>query len=231
MSGLPSPTIGILIPVYNDWAAIRALLPQLDATLAAHGSGVTLILVDDASSEPADLEGALDGLSSIRRTVLVSLRRNLGHQRAIAVGLALVHERLPHDIVVVMDGDGQDRVEDVPRLIAQVTRLDGRAIVFAERVRRSEGLLFAVCYHLYRVAHLVLTGERVRFGNFSAVPKACLARLVSVSELWGHYAAAVIRSRIPYVSVGTTRAERLAGRPTMKFTGLVVHGLAALAIL
>ena len=102
--------------------------------------------------------------------------------------------------------------------------------MFAERVRRSEGVLFTLCYHVYRAAHLLLTGERVRFGNFSAVPRACLDRLVAVSELWGHYAAAVIRSRIPYGSVATERAERLAGRPTMKFTGLVVHGLSALAI-
>lgn len=90
--------------------------------------------------------------------------------------------------------------------------------------------MFALSYHLYRIVHWVLTGERVRFGNFSAVPWSCLERLVSVSELWGHYAAAVMRSRIPYVSIRTNRGNRLAGRPQMRFTGLVVYGLRALAI-
>ena len=230
MPDVENTSLAVLIPVYNDWEAVRALLPRLNQTLHKEQWRVTVVLIDDGSSEPANLAGVVSGLSSIERTILVSLRRNLGHQRAIAIGLTLVHERFPHDTLVIMDGDGQDQPEDVPRLVLEAHREGGSSIVFAERVRRSEGALFAVCYHVYRAAHLLLTGERVRFGNFSAVPRACLERLVSVSELWGHYAAAVIRSRIPYVSIVTTRARRPAGRPTMRFTGLVVHGLSALAI-
>lgn len=225
-----SESIAVLIPIYNDWDAVRALLPRLDGVLGQSDWTATVILIDDASTTTAELTDVVSKLRSIRQVVLVSLRRNLGHQRAIAIGLTVSQVRFPHDTLVIMDGDGQDRPEDVPRLVLETRQRGGTSIVFAERRRRSEGIVFTLGYHLYRLAHLLLTGERVRFGNFSAVPRACLDRLVAVSELWNHYAAAVIRSRIPYESIRTTRAGRLAGRPQMKFTSLVVHGLSALAV-
>jgi len=225
-----SESIAVLIPIYNDWDAVQALLPQLDEVLGQFNRPATVILVDDASTAAVTLTDVVSNLQAIGQVVLVSLRRNLGHQRAIAVGLTVSQLKFPHDTLVVMDGDGQDRPEDVPRLVDEALRRGGTSIVFAERRRRSEGIVFTLCYHLYRLAHVLLTGERVRFGNFSAIPRACLDRLVAVSELWSHYAAAVIRSRIPYASIRTTRARRLAGRPQMKFTALAVHGLSALAV-
>ena len=75
--------------------------------------------------------------------------------------------------------------------------------------------------------HWLLTGYRVRVGNFSVIPAAVLSRLVVVSELWNHYSAAVFNARIEYTTIPTVRSPRLAGRTSMDFTALVVHGLSA----
>jgi polyisoprenyl-phosphate glycosyltransferase len=118
----------------------------------------------------------------------------------------------------------------VPRLVARLHELGDGAIVFAERRRRSEQLAFRVFYGLYRILHRLLTGIPVRVGNFSVVPAALLARLVVVSELWNHYAAAVFKARLPRDTVPTERSPRLYGKSQMNFVALVAHGLSALSV-
>jgi glycosyltransferase involved in cell wall biosynthesis len=161
---------------------------------------------------------------------VLGLRRNLGHQRAIAVGLAYIREQTPCDCVVVMDADGEDRPSDVPALLAHMDREGRGKIVFAARHRRSDGIVFRLFYFAYRLIHRALTGVAVRVGNFSAVPASCLDSLVVVSETWNHYAAAVFRSRIPYTSIPVVRGMRIAGKSHMDFVSLVTHGLSAMAV-
>ena len=166
----------------------------------------------------------------IREVEILQLRRNVGHQRAIAIGLAYLEASIRCEAVVVMDGDGEDRPEEVPRLVDELERTGGRHIVFAERLRRSEGPLFVTMYALYRWLHVILTGERVRFGNFSAIPAPLVGRLVAMSDLWNHYAAAVVKSRIPYTGVVTTRGFRYSGATKMNYIALVTHGLSAMSV-
>jgi hypothetical protein len=129
-----------------------------------------------------------------------------------------------------MDSDGEDAPEDVPRLVARSEQEGRRKIVFAERTKRSESRSFRAFYVLYRTAHRVLTGHRVRVGNFSVIPRDRLAGLVASSELWNHYAAAAFTSRQPFATVPTRRARRLDGRSKMNFVNLVIHGLSAISV-
>jgi hypothetical protein len=129
-----------------------------------------------------------------------------------------------------MDGDGEDDPTDVPRLVAQLQENGYRKLVFAERTKRSESTTFKLFYGLYRFAHKLLTGIPVRVGNFSAVPVSVLRQLVVVSDLWNHYAASVIKARLPYESIPTVRASRLAGKSRMNFVALVIHGLSAISV-
>jgi hypothetical protein len=188
-----------------------------------------VVLVDDGSTQPAppDLIGRPIALS---RVSLLSLRRNLGHQRALAVGLSYVEAHLPCRALVVMDGDGEDAPADVVRLLDRFEKEGGQTVVFAERTRRSESTLFRVFYAGYRWAHWVLTGIRVRVGNFSVLPFARLSSLVVVSDLWNHYPASVFRSRLPFTAHRTARAKRLVGQSKMNFLSLVIHGLSAIAV-
>jgi hypothetical protein len=220
----------VLVPIYNDWAAAGLLLPRLDQVLANSDLTADVLLIDDGSttSVPADWPGHdWRALNSIE---VLSLRRNVGHQRAIAIALAFVERHRSPDVVVVMDGDGEDAPEDVPRLLACLHQNERNTVVFAERTRRSESAMFQVFYALYRWAHRVLTGIPVRVGNFSAIPLRLLRRLVVVSELWNHYAAAVFKARLPRASIPTERAARLAGRSRMNYVDLVMHGLSALSV-
>lgn len=219
----------VLMPVFNDWTAVLLLIKDLDRVLADRDVTAEVVLVDDGSTAAAP-EALSESLRAISKVDILHLRRNLGHQRAIALGLAYVRAARECRAVVVMDGDGEDRPADVLQLLTRFEVEGGRKIVFAARLRRSEGLVFRGFYRLYRLMHRVLTGIGVQVGNFSIVPADALESLVVASELWNHYAASVFRARLPFCMVPTSRGSRLAGRSRLNFVGLMIHGLSAISV-
>lgn len=213
--------------MFNDWEAAELLLSDLDQALADRSLSPEVMFIDDGSTRPMPPGFANRPFTALRRVDVLQLRRNLGHQRAIAVGLVFVYQNLPCTAVVVMDADGEDRPADIPQLVEQFDRVGQRSIVFAARAKRLERIFFRALYRLYRVIHLLLTGDQVRVGNFSIVPFESLAKLVVVPEIWNHYAAAVIRSRLAFHSIPIARGKRLVGKSKMNFIALLLHGLSA----
>lgn len=221
-------TLIVLMPVYDDWEVVAKLLPRLGEVLASTGHSAALVIVDDGSYQRG--ESLSLPLAGFTGGTILRLRRNLGHQRAICIGLAWIHACLPGSTTVVMDADGEDDPGDVPRLLAAFSAAGGEKVVFAARRKRSESLAFRVGYFAYRQLHRLLVGLPVRVGNFSVLPWSGLRRLVVAEELWNHYAAAVVRGHLPRIEVPTHRARRLAGKATMRFLPLVLHGLSAIAV-
>jgi polyisoprenyl-phosphate glycosyltransferase len=219
----------ILIPVFNDWDCLQVMLPLLDHAVAQNPAEISVLLVDDGSTIPAPANFGRQTCAHIRSVHILHLSRNLGHQRAIAIGLYHIHTHVPCRSVVIMDGDGEDRPEHVARLL-DISAHNPGEIVFAARTKRLETLAFRSCYRLYRFLHRILTGISVRVGNFSVLPWDAVATLIVTSDLWSHYAAAVFRSRLPYQSVPLERGRRLRGRSRMNFSALLVHGLSAITV-
>jgi glycosyltransferase involved in cell wall biosynthesis len=220
----------ILIPVYDDWRALNLLLRDVDRVVGEHGLDVDVLIVDDGS--PTPMPHAFQRLSwnHIRKLEVLELVRNLGHQRAICVGLVMLSLAKTSRNVIVMDGDGEDGPDDIIRLIERFRQLRGAQIVFAQRTRRAEGLLFKLFYLCFKLLHILLVGDKVRVGNFSLIPYGTLNRLVFVSELWNHYAAAVIHSRFRFAMTPIDRRRRLFGKSKMNFISLVLHGLTAISV-
>jgi hypothetical protein len=217
------------IPIFNDWESARLLLEQLDLVVYKHKLNAFVLLVDDASTEYTSKDLS-KSLKHIQRVEILKLRRNLGHQRAIALGLTFIYQERPCRTVVVMDGDGEDSPSDVIRLLKQFEHHQGKRIIFAKRSRRSEGLKFRISYQVYKIIHWGLTGRKVEVGNFSIIPTELLEHIVGISELWNHYAASVVKARLPIDKVAIARAQRLQGKSKMNFFPLVIHGLSAMSV-
>ncbi len=216
-----------LIPMFNDWAAAELLLKDLDLTLNKYPMPAEILLIDDGSTLPMPAEFTQREFTALRSVDILRLRRNLGHQRAIAVGLVFVYLNLSCRAVVVMDADGEDRPSDVPLLVERFNQAGQLSIIFAARAKRLEHASFRALYQIYRIVHWLLTGDPVRVGNFSIVPFESLSKLVVVPEIWNHYAAAVIRSRLTFESIPIARGKRLVGQSKMNFIALLLHGLSA----
>jgi len=224
-----SQRVLVLAPIFDDWESATRLLWDLDRVAAGIGS-VEVVLVDDGSSEPQPSDFASGAFFHLSGVKIIHLARNLGHQRALAVGLVWAAQNSEAAYIVVMDGDGEDRPEDALLLISEAQRHGAQKVVFAARAKRLESAWFQVGYRIYRWVHYLLTGVKVRVGNFSVVPAQCLQRLVVTSEIWNHYAASIYRTRIPHVSIPISRGSRYAGRSKMNLVSLVLHGLAAISV-
>ena len=221
--------IVICIPIFDDWKSVTLLADRLDSALRGMPQRFSLLLIDDGSNEavPAELERARE---TIDRIDVVHLRCNLGHQRAIAMGLAYISAKIPCRAVVVMDADGEDDPSHVPELVRRCEAQRYSRLIFAQRSKRSEGLVFRAGYAMFRILHRLLTGRDVQEGNFSIVPFEIVRRLVAVSELWNHYAASVFKAKLPTDGVSLPRATRLAGESKMSFVSLITHGLSAISV-
>lgn len=215
---MTEPRIVIVTPVYEDAESARMLFREL----ADHVGNARIVAVDDGSLHEPLHEDALRAAGM--KGAVIRLRRNLGHQGAIAVGLSYVHERLADcDRVVVMDSDGEDRPESV-RLLLQQLDATGVDVSVAERRKRNESLTFRAFYAVYKFLFSLLTGRTIGFGNFMALGPAALARLTAMNEIWIHLAGAVIASRLRIAGTKIDRGTRYRGSSKMSFVGLVLHG-------
>jgi glycosyltransferase involved in cell wall biosynthesis len=218
------------MPLRDDWSSAAELIRRLDKAISPYACTTEIFLVDDSSVESCDHNDFQSQFSVTRAIRILRLRRNLGHQRAIAIGMAYLQKTISCDAVLVMDADGEDTPDGVVKLLRAFWDTHGEKAIFAERSRRSESLVFRSFYQLYRVLHRGLTGISVRVGNFSILPSEYLNTLVAMSELWNHYAAAVFRSKLPYTMIPIPRGTRIAGTSRMNFAALVSHGLSAISV-
>ncbi len=216
--------IAVLIPTYNDWGSLGILLKNIKTVRGQFTEKVDfeIIVVDDCSTQPIDL------MKTDMPVTVLELNQNMGHQRAIALGLCHCNENFNGDAVVVMDADGEDNPVYIANFIEKMKK-EGQ-IVFAKRNKRQEGFLFKLFYGIYKLVFALLTGESISFGNFSIIPKAYLNRIIYLPEIWNHYSGAIIKSRLPYTTISSNRGKRYRGKSKMNFSSLIVHGFSSLSV-
>jgi hypothetical protein len=220
----------IIIPLFNDWAALEKLLLLIDEISLPQDIYLEMLIVDDYSSQAIPHSLAHQEYRQIRAVNILRLLRNLGHQRAIAVGLCYVYQNLDCDLVVVMDGDGEDNPFEIEQLLNTSEQAGHQTIIFAKRSKRYEGKTFKFLYFIYQQIFRLLTGRKIRVGNFSLLPACLLKNIVIISEIWNHYSSGVYRSKIPYLEVNIPRKKRLDGQPQMNLVSLITHGLSSIAV-
>jgi polyisoprenyl-phosphate glycosyltransferase len=223
-------TIAIVTPVLDDWVSFAVLVAEISNLFTGSEFAFRVYAVDDGSSVAFDADAVvLPEASCILSIEVISLAANLGHQRAIAVGLCAIAESTDIDAVLVMDSDGQDRPVDITLLLATGFRHPPH-IVLAKRARRSESYTFRLWYGVYRLLFYMLTGQPINFGNYCVMPLAAVRRLAHMPELWNNLAASIMRSRLAYTTVPTVRGDRFAGRSRMNLVSLILHGLSAISV-
>ena len=226
----PFRRLALLTPVLEDWESFAALVSAIDSLYSERDFLLRIFAIDDGSStSPETNRISLGSDSCIVDVEVLHLALNLGHQRAIAVGLTQIAGRDDIDAVVVMDSDGEDRPEDILFLLAAAHRNPDH-VILAKRTKRSESRTFRAFYALYKAFFRVLTGEPISFGNFCLVPIEGVRHLVHMAELWNNFPISILRSRLRRHFVPTPRGRRYAGASKMDLTALIVHGMSAMSV-
>ncbi len=213
----------IVTPVFNDWQSFGRLCQDIERALAGEDVSYRILAVNDDSPESPDMSELPENVQVLNMTC------NLGHQRAIAVGLAHLAETAQFDAVVVMDADGEDKASDLPRLLA-AHRAEPASIVVARRDQRSEGGTFKLGYRVYRAMFRLFTGKHLPFGNFSLLPADAVRRLTYQESIWNHLAATMLKSRFDIVMISTARGDRYTGQSQMNLSALTLLGLSAISV-
>lgn len=216
----------VVAPVYEDAQASSRLFQELGRQF---GGRIHVVAVDDGSvRQPVPIDWLQQ--AGVAGTVL-TLKRNEGHQRAIAVGLSYATERFADtaQCIVTMDSDGEDVPASIADLVAplQDPNVD---VVVAQRRSRVETLRFRLFYQVYKRVFHLLTGRRISFGNFIAMKPAAARRLCTMHELWIHVAGCVLNSRLRIAGLPLDRGPRYAGRSKLNFVGLALHGFRGLMV-
>lgn len=214
----------ILMPVYEDRESFEILLDELKVALKKN---FYIVAVDDGSIKDPINSDMLKSRGI--KGAVIKLKRNLGHQRAIALGISYVAEHFPDANCVVMDSDGEDTPASVKALLDSIQKSEEEVIV-AARKSRIESLKFKTFYFFYKHVFSLFTGRAISFGNFMVLKPAATKRLAAMQELWVHVAACVLISRLRVKKELFDRGARYRGKSKMNFGGLVLHGFRAFMV-
>ena len=174
----------ILIPVFNDWQSLKKLIYEISLQIDnIKDCKFSMIIINDGStiSQPEIKKPYNLGFVKI-----LNMKENRGHAECIAYGINYVNKNENFDNLLLMDGDGEDRPEEINELLEQVTLNPGISVV-AKRVKRSEGLIFRLLYQFHKMITLIFTGKKINFGNFSCLSKDDILRICNSTSLWFSY--------------------------------------------
>ncbi len=217
----------ILIPVYNDWQSVSKLLENINSEVSSLSHEFSAIIVNDASTENRpEISLNLDSLKSIQ---IINMNKNLGHARCNATGLKYILEKEEFDFVIPMDGDGEDRPEEIKQILDNLNYNFDKPIV-GERIKRSEGIFFKFCYFVHKLILFTFTGESIKYGNYTCLPKSVVQKMVNEKATWSSFSGALAKVAKDRAGVPSERGTRYFGPSKMSFKNLIIHSLSIIGV-
>ena len=217
----------ILIPLYNDWKSVSKLLNEIDIQTNNWSAEVSVIIVNDASTEEKfDL---YSNYKKIKAVKILNMKENRVHQRCIAAGLMYISKNVDFDHIIIMDADGEDRPEELNDFYKKSLENPNMTIT-GNRFKRSESIVFRLLYEIHKILTLIFTGELIKFGNFSCLPKNHVAKLIQKPYLWNSYSSSVVRTISERISISSIRGLRYVQPSKMNFFGLLFHSLTIISV-
>ena len=219
--------IKILIPIYNDWQSVFKLMENINSEVSNLDAEFSAIIVNDASNENRP-EFSLN-LNNIKSIKVINMNENRGHARCNASGLKYIIENEEFDYVIPMDGDGEDRPEEIKNFLDNLNYSPDIPIV-GERVKRSEGLFFKLCYLIHKIITIVFTGQSIKFGNYTFLPKSTVQKMVNEKATWSSFSGSLAKVEKDRETVSSERGTRYYGPSKMSFKKLMIHSLSIIGV-
>ncbi len=217
----------ILVPIYNDWQSVSKLLEEINSNIAGLQSQFSIIIINDASTDQQSINALnTENLHSIK---IINMKENRGHARCIATGLKYIFEKEEFDYVIPMDGDGEDRPEEIKNFVEYLNYASDKPIV-GERVKRSESLTFKFCYSVHKILTFAFTGQSIKFGNYTCLPRTTVEKMINDKATWSSFSGALTKLEKDRSIVPSIRGSRYFGPSKMSFKNLIIHSLSIISV-
>tara|TARA_B100000700_G_scaffold36406_1_gene35627 strand:- start:1788 stop:2657 length:870 start_codon:yes stop_codon:yes gene_type:complete len=217
----------ILIPVYNDWQSVFKLLENINSEISGLKYDFSVIIINDASTE--DRQQFSKSLDNLKNIQIINMKENRGHARCIASGLKHIFEKEDFDYVIPMDGDGEDRPEEIKELVDNLNYSLNKPIV-GERIKRSEGFFFKFCYFVHKVITFTFTGESIKYGNYTCLPRSIVEKMINEKATWCSFSGSLAKISKDRAGVPSERGKRYFGPSKMSFKNLVIHSISIITV-
>ena len=217
----------ILIPIFNDRESLAKLIENINLEVKDLNSEISIIVVNDASSQ--QIIDNYPNIENINFIEIINMKENRGHTRCIASGLKYIFEKKEFDYVIPMDGDGEDRPEEIKNFIQLAEQSEDQTIV-GERTKRSESLFFKLCYQAHKILTLVFTGQSIKFGNFTCLSKSTIEKMLNEKATWNSFSGALKKIDNNLLSILSVRGTRYFGPSKMSFFNLLKHSLSIISV-
>jgi glycosyltransferase involved in cell wall biosynthesis len=216
-----------LIPIYNDRESLKKLIENINFELQDLNSEMSVVVINDASSQ--QIIDTYQNLENINSFEIINMKENRGHARCIASGLKYIFEKKEFDYVIPMDGDGEDRPEEIKNFIQLAEQSKDQSIV-GERTKRSESLFFKICYQLHKLLTLGFTGHSIKFGNFTCLSKSTVEKMLNEKATWNSFSGSLKKVEKDLLSIPSIRGSRYFGPSKMSFFNLLKHSLSIISV-
>ena len=217
----------ILIPIYNDRESLKLLVENINSEIKDLNHEISLVVINDASSQ--QIIDTYPNIENINSFEIISMKENRGHARCIATGLKYIFEKKDFNFVIPMDGDGEDRPEEIKNFI-QLSEQSGEKSIIGERVKRSEGLFFQSCYQFHKFLTLAFTGQSIKFGNFTCLSKSTVKKMLEEKATWNSFSGSLKKIEKDLISIPSIRGKRYFGPSQMSFFNLLKHSLSIISV-
>jgi len=217
----------ILIPIYNDRESLTKLIENINSEVKSLNSEISVIIINDASSQ--QIIDKYQNTENINSIEIINMKENRGHARCIASGLKYIFEKKEFDYVIPMDGDGEDRPEEIKNFIQLAEQTEDKSII-GERVKRSESLIFKVCYQAHKILTLAFTNQSIKFGNYTCLSKVSVEKLLNEKATWNSFSGSLKKVEKDLLSIPSIRGTRYFGPSKMSFFNLLKHSLSIISV-
>jgi glycosyltransferase involved in cell wall biosynthesis len=219
--------ITLLIPIYNDRDSLKKLIENINFEVKDLNSEVSVVVINDASSQ--QIIDTYQNLENINSFEIINMKENRGHARCIASGLKYIFEKKEFDYVIPMDGDGEDRPEEIKNFIDLAEQSNDQSIV-GERTKRSESMFFKLCYLAHKIITLAFTGHNIKFGNFTCLSKSTVEKMLKEKATWNSFSGSLKKIEKNLLSIPSIRSNRYFGPSKMSFFNLLKHSLSIISV-
>ena len=219
--------VKILIPIYNDWNSVKRLVDNIDKVINNINCDFSIIIVNDASTQKKP-ENCFN-FKNLKSIKIINMLKNRGRGRCNAAGLKYIYENEDFDYVLPMDGDGEDRPEEIIQFVEKI-KTDPEIPVVGERIKRSESNLFKFCYVVHKILTFIFTGKSIKFGHFSCIPKSIVKEMVNEKATWNCYSASLVKITKERNSIPSIRGKRYFDLSKMSFYNLIIHSFSIISV-